>query len=494
MSALNNIHTYLEINDINDINIYLIGGDGDIDLTFKIYLKLKLLGLDTRIMGTHLHYKKKYSKVSIDTRSGAITSAICHNYMKTLVDTKLNYHELELFYGFDRYTTNVVSWDIVPEDSLVEHRIVPANQGILDIVNSFPAEAKDNTFSTYVAGTDEQKKLLSLSKKFCNNVIKKTPKDGMSMFVINGEAGIGKTHMAVSVAKHASKLGINTIFLNAHTLGDIYQKSGVESDYFKWIHGYDLYVIDDMNSDYGVASSYLEKLLVYAIFFSKSIMITSNVNLEIFYKKLPEGFDTRNIVVHGLKIGTSLRVAWTDSAIGIDKLDQLISFDGNQAAGLVVEDRTEILFGDEPEHNTEKYVEYVDRMYANKNNILKNITKRLIDKVDSNFSIKIVGNSSKLVQNKYGYYGHVIADAYVHGIESVDYAIIYVSEKVHYSIDQLIHLIQKAHDARIKFIVVTDNIESLSTLFNYNYKYKANEKKRVVDRTRIALPGVINVD
>ena len=84
-------------------------------------------------------------------------------------------------------------------------------------------------------------------------------------------------------------------------------------------------------------------------------------------------------------------------------------------------------------------------------------------------------------------------DLYVEGIEEYNIALIYVSLKSVDSYNQLLKLITKAHDNKLKILIITDD---LIEIFRINIlktlKDSGDEVQRLTDRFRIIFPGIIS--
>lgn len=313
--------------------------------------------------------------------------------------------------------------------------------------------------------------------------------------IIQGNAGIGKTHLSVSVSKYVHSYGKNVIFINSSIISDNYQKSGgIFDNFLQWIVGYDLIVLDDINSR-GSSYLFLEKAIEYVYFYSKAILITSNIQLEID-ELLPINFDPNCLFTYNSAIYDSYRTKWLTDCYGYDKLNFL--FDFNQSScGIIINNETipNPSFSLElPERNDPEYLFFMNQRNINIDKILLNYKQLIIDsQLTINQSlIRITGPSAKYNgTNKFGYYNSVIGDTFVHGIENYKFVIIYVSKDSDYSYEQLVELVLKVYNKIIKILVVTPENKSDFSRCLIRHLNRRSDKLKAIDRIKIIFPGII---
>jgi hypothetical protein len=86
LSILNNIYKFLDIVDSDSIEIFITGGDGNLDLTINILNKLKILNLTGGIkLEMKIHSKKSSGFVNINIDSGIISPTICSDYREMTI-------------------------------------------------------------------------------------------------------------------------------------------------------------------------------------------------------------------------------------------------------------------------------------------------------------------------------------------------------------------------------------------------------------------------
>ena len=324
------------------------------------------------------------------------------------------------------------------------------------LLKSFSFETTDSTFENYIIENEEQQKLYNYMKRFALKVITKTPEYGPIGFVLNGNAGIGKTHLSVSIAKFASTYGINVTYVDNEFIEKKYNESrGTLTDFTSWINGSDLLILDDINDNDGIGSIFIQQSIKYIILHSKALLFSSNNKLAIIQKHLPilYSYDHQyatNFFAFNSFDADSFRKPWTTENIlkfeNEGKFILLNSYDGKQAAGIIVS------VSDLSEEN-------------------------LIE----NFN-KITGNSKpiKIIDNK----------SNLTNIEDNKFIIMKVND--YNNADLLIKILPTIHDNGIKVIILTNSIDQfqkliLEQLQSYTVRPYV---KRLTDRIKIIFPGL----
>lgn len=464
LTILNNIFKYCNTKNPNDINIYISGGNGNHDMTLMIYDKLKMLGLHEQIKGTHIHSKKKYTQISLNTMTGEISTGLCKGWKQCPINVPLKPKELKKIYGFDKFIEHDRKiWYDIP----LKKNDKKIAKGKLTKVNDFPIESYDNVFNNYNATSDEQKKMLEYSKIFSSKVSEQLVTDGPIYFGIYGEAGIGKTHLSVSIAKSVYNNGKNVLFINANTIGDMYQEGqgqNMDDIFKKWIEGQDLIILDDINSN-GIAAQFFEKAFEYVHFSSKALLVTSNINISsLFEEQYPLYFNYNCVLILDAIQKESRRVPWTQNILifSTDQkaLQMLANYTGNQGAGILIKVK---------ENNRS-----LQKEYGNKYTELSPKEK-----------IRYADEPYKIQDKQWA----TVYDRYLHGVEKFDVVIMKVFDN--HEAKSLLTLVDKAHHYGIKVIVLIESIEKFTSLItNELYDFLRKDTIRLYDRIRLLFPGI----
>jgi DNA replication protein DnaC len=423
---------------------------------------------------------------------------------------RLNTHKLDTFMKQDP-----ISWENQDLSVLTKTLDVKKYKKIRHVI-PFSVETYTKTFENYEVDNPQRQNILDLVKRFAFDVSSNNKRSFPSGCILTGTAGIGKTHLSVATAKFVSNYNKNVLYVDSAYFSETYQRTMYlhppkEFDLDKTLegtrnmfntpellNGIDLVILDDINSEYGVASQFLKDAIKYIYENNKSILITSNVPIKGLYGYIPHyiGYDdpfSDNFIVKYYNM-ESFRKSWIDDCFGLDKLDILAKYKADQAAGVIIEDTQNMNpDGDKPYNNTIKFKEYIDNRNINIKQKLKKYSMLFQEKItDTTIKLKIVDSAAKYVQNQHGYYGGVVNDKYVHGIEAYNIVLIYVSEQSEMSNGQLLQLITKAHDHKIKIIVVTDSIIEFKKLIIKEINGDDKNKQRLTDRFRIIFPTIID--
>ena len=259
----------------------------------------------------------------------------------------------------------------------------------------------------------------------------------------------------------------------------------------------DLIILDDINSEYGTSSSFLASAIKYIYDNNLSILITSNMPVKRLYEYIPYYISLNdpfsyNFIVKNYKM-ESFRKPWIANCIGINNIDSFLSYNGESAIGIIIEDTRDINpIGIIPQKIYPKFILYIDNLNSNIQLKLQEYTK-LIDKINYPSSkIKIIGPAEKYIyDSEIKISINKIYDMYVTGIEDFNIVIIYISEKSIGSFNQLINIITKIHDYKIKIIVITDSIIVFKQQILKIIEGDEKNKQRLIDRFRIIFPGIL---
>lgn len=337
------------------------------------------------------------------------------------------------------------------------------------LYKKFSVEHNNASFNTYKLINSENNNILNTCVNFASAVIYDTKHNinKSKGLILIGCAGIGKTHLAVSVAKHCAMNNVKVMYIDADYIEELYQKSnGSLNDFTDYFLGYDLIIIDDINSCYSIANTFYKQVLQN---FNCSIMITSN-NSTI---KLSDTFSTYltydNSYVWNFKIikcknKISNRVSWISKkpVIKYNKLSiesDLIKFNFNKKVNNA---RCLVITGDN------------------------------LDLIHNNISMiyKLNYSKYKIYYAEEAYKNQYVNDLYLHSINGQNK---YDCIIMKFNSEQFIKAVLKSHDYGIDIILIDYNINSIKeNILKEINKYNNREYKiRILDRLNIILPFML---
>jgi DNA replication protein DnaC len=209
----------------------------------------------------------------------------------------------------------------------------PKPNGELRGISSIPMENIDSVLSTFETNTDVQKNMYIACKKFADVIIAREYLDEVSIcLILAGDVGIGKTHLAVSVAHEITKKGLSAVFIDAHTICRVFEKHlSFTSLLDGLLQDIDLVILDNINERDGIEQETYKHIVDYISDHGKALMITTNniesLDLDYLMKYYPDFSDecAYDYVVMDKLSGDSYRraksVTISDATHGIGEND-----------------------------------------------------------------------------------------------------------------------------------------------------------------------------
>ncbi len=148
--------------------------------------------------------------------------------------------------------------------------------GDIEFIRKYPDIPIENTCSTlnnYHPKNEGQKDLLDTARKF----IKLDEGTNAGIWAY-GPAGVGKTHIAIGIAKELTMAGIRTNYINCSKL------TRNQTNITK--NGTPYFIIDDLSETIGKEPQLIKDVINYVHDIGGKVFITSNVSYETYIAKL----------------------------------------------------------------------------------------------------------------------------------------------------------------------------------------------------------------
>jgi DNA replication protein DnaC len=154
-----------------------------------------------------------------------------------------------------------------------QRRQIELDMRFFDLNPTLPLESICAHLDTYQPKNESQQQLVEYSRR----LIDLSPDAGGAGLYMWGEAGIGKSHVAVSLAKIFMEKGLLPNFIVADTYGF--------DTHLKLAHG-QVWIIDDMNSGYGISSRLFKEVILNAHDKGGRVFVTSNKPYDQLMREL----------------------------------------------------------------------------------------------------------------------------------------------------------------------------------------------------------------
>ena len=160
---------------------------------------------------------------------------------------------------------------------------------------------KQRAYPDFAISSEKTENRLSTIYEKMSKYLDKFPNDVKTPIVFSGASGVGKTHLALSVAGALSEKGYNVIFLSAYELHSVFLKYASapfdeKDDYISVLTDCDLLVIDDLGCEPILSNVSLQCLynVINERTINKSpIIITTNLDAERIAERYGEALLSR---------------------------------------------------------------------------------------------------------------------------------------------------------------------------------------------------------
>jgi len=348
-------------------------------------------------------------------------------------------------------------------------------KGKFNEISKVQAENKNSTFATYKVENDTQKKMQENALKFAQ-AITNPINNTSNILIMSGKAGIGKTHLANSIANYVALQQKTVSYINPKSLHEIINKAAsdiTDENIKNWFSDSNLIVFDDCNfKDLSSTNGrFIKKLLAFAVKNNISMLFTSNeaIDLKTIVSASQVAIPPEsNINCNYLNMGDiqlqSKRTHWKNEIQNPKNVfDAIANYKGKNASGLMIESKDFDL-------NTIK-----DKMLQQNPNL-------------------------KIRMSRAPYLQHRVHDMYVKQEDHGKYDTFIIKVTNENEMEQFLNLISHVHDESSRIVILTESNEKFNTLLNNEFnKYQSsflNDETKLRDRIRciVACENDINIE
>lgn len=433
-----------------------------------------------------------------------IISEYVLNVVKSLKNDKIGYEYKEvgeITYGM---RLNVKAFNDLSSHQLQKNRWyqkclkpdlvkLPKNRSALcsKFSTPFTKENIKSSFDTYIPENERQQKTLNHCIQFTNQLIQQSNKSPKMLdltlgLILSGSPGIGKTHLAVSVAKYCMVRNVKVLYLNSAMLSETCQMHAGSYDFSKFIEDdTKLFIIDDVNLESPIQSRFCSNVITHCRKHNRSFMITSNHIIKTYDNMIasthfPFNDDVAwNIVVLDNLVSLSFREKMSDNHASFRTITTLEHF--SQHFSVAIQRKNQFWPAGLCVENSE------------------------IDIRDCEMICRQLMPNAKIYIPGKPYSNNRVHDLYVHDLNNKsghNVVILKINFKVKETfgwLEQFIKTMLKVHDMGIIMIVITDDASKIHNKFvndscdKYGFdKYGFDNTTKIMERMRLVFPFLLS--